>query len=433
MTEVKQLQCPACGANEVKQISGGDYRCDYCHSTFKVKEDDPFADFIKAAQGQSSQTHTSSSTFTTTINVTRPKQRNKKGALVAGVVISMVALGAALSVISITGKAKALAKGAWQGPTVSDYHCFAGSRGAVAWLLLKDQTSSLDSVKYSLRLVNPANAQVLATEPLGGARAWKDLFHWSDEFDNDYYVQRDTVYNVSDNGGIQGFDLYTGRRLFGSERFTSRFAELKEGIAKVDKEYYHDAIKISTSGGDDYLYSFTGGQLLGKEKGGHRHGQDAMVQVIYLSRGRKPQLYTATMERSMPDNYFLESYDIENWRSLGKRIKSLALISDTAYAKAQPLSAYKGGLLFFYVTDFTKDAGGVLQRTDAQGHTAWQNRDAAFKPLLDGNKDSELSLNYQMAGDLLVLNSHGSPGQSIGVDLKTGKTLFVYTAPEKVE
>lgn len=433
MTQVKQLQCPACGANEVKQLSGDNYRCDYCHSTFKVKEDDPFADFIKAAQGQSSQTHTSSSTFTTTINVTRPKRQNKKGALVAGIVISMVALGAALSVISLTGKAKQLAKGAWQGPTVSDYDCLVGSRGAVAWLLLKDQTSSLDSVKYSLRLVNPANGQVLATQPLGGARPWKDLFHWSDEFDNDYYVHNDTVYNVSDNGGIQAFDLYTGRRLFGNERFTARFAELKQGIAKVEKEYYHDAIKISTAGGDDYLYSFTGGQLLGKEKGGHRHGQDAMVQGIYLSRGRKPQLYAATMERSMPENYFLESYDVENWRTLGKRIKSLQLLSDTVYAKAQPLGNYKGGLLFFYATDFTKDAGGVLQLTDAQGQRVWQNRDAAFKPLLEGNSSSELSLNYKLAGDLLVLNNSGSPRQSIGVDLKTGKTAFVYTAPEKVE
>lgn len=433
MTEVKQLQCPACGANEVKQISGSNYRCDYCHSTFQVKDDDPFADFVKAARNGSGTT-TSSSTTTTTINITRPKRQNKKGALVAGIVIPLVAMGAALSVISITGKAKQQAKGAWQGPAVSEYDCFAGSKGAVAWLLLKNQTSGLDSVKYSLRLIDPATGKTLATQPLGGARAWKDLFHWSDEFDNDYYVHNDTVYNVSDNGGIQGFDLYTGRRLFGSEHFVNRFAGLKDGIAKVEKAYYRHGLRITSAAGDGYTYYFDTGRLLSKEEEKHSQKEAAgLTSGIYLSEGKKPQLYAATMQRDVRSGQRIAPYEVENWKGLGKRIKSLQLLSDTVYAKAQPLSAYKGGLLFFYATDYTKNANGVLQLTDAQGHTAWQNRDAAFKTLLEGNGSSELSLNYQMAADLLVLNSQGSPRQSIGVDLKTGNTLFVYTVPEKVE
>lgn len=418
MAKVEQLKCPSCGATEVSHISGINYQCDYCHSTFLVKNENPFH-----------QVHPQKPINPTPIN-TKPI----KIIIVLAVFMAVVGVGISVFVMSV-GKSAISSSTSffsdWQKPGVDNYNCLAGSKGAVVWLVLKTQTNKLDSVKYWLRLIDPVTKKMIAEEPLGKPKAWKELFNQSKIFDSEFFVSNDTAYNVSEEGGVQGFDLYTGKRLFGNEWLEKKFPLLKEGITKSNKEFYRNRIKLSSAAGDD-LYYYLDSKLLLTEKEAEKANSEERVfeENIYLSQNKKARLYLCNMKRNSSDSYNLSDSYLEQFKSsnnyMGSYIKDIKPLSDSVYAMATPIEKYKDKLLFFYASNFSKHADGVLALVDKNGQFAWRNKDTTFKKIVAENTSDNIYLRYNLKNDLIVININGANHQSVGVNLKTGKTLFVF-------
>ncbi|MBA3682328.1 MAG: hypothetical protein H0W73_14390 [Bacteroidetes bacterium] len=428
MAKVEQLKCPSCGAAEISHISGINYQCDYCHSTFLVKNDHPFSGINFDAKK-----HTDLKPIPIKPVVT-----------IIAVVIMMAIIGVGASVFYFVGGNKdkpALAfLSDWQKPGVDNYNCLVGSKGAVVWLVLKTQTNKLDSVKYWIRLIDPITKKIISEEPLGEPKAWKELFNQTKLFDSEFYVSNDTAYNISEEGGIQGFALYTGKRLFGNEWLEKRFPQLKTGITKADKELYRNRVKITSAVGDDFYYYLDSQRLLTQKETEDNSGREGFfTEDIYLSQNKKSQLYLCNMKRfsnegySVSESYIEQFKNVENRHYFSAYVKDLKLINEEVYPKAIPVTKYHNNLLFFYVSDFSKHANGVLALVNKEGQFAWKNQDTAFKKIVAETTGDNVYLRYNLKNNLIVINMNLAGHQSVGVNLKTGKTQFVFHQPYSLD
>ncbi len=458
MAKIEQLTCPACGAHDVAQLSGINYQCNYCHSTFIVRNDNSHHKFNnsgssfsglttdeilgKLKKGEVPFSSESSQTFHTKVDVKNTstiKPAKITGFIVA--IVIMVLVGVSSSVFTFLSKSTSQAQSFfsdWQKPNVDNYNCLVGSKGAVVWLVLKTQTNKLDSVKYWLRLIDPVTKKTISEEPLGKPKAWKELFNQSNQFDNYFYVANDTAYNVSEDGGVQGFNLYTGKRLFGNEWLEHKFPELKDGITKTDKQYYRKRIKLTSAAGDDFYY-YPDIKKLVSEKEGDKSNSDEreFTEAVYLLQNKKSRLYLCTIKRRSGDDYYVSDSYVEQFNNpssyRSSYIKDIKPINDVIYAKALPIKGTNEDLLFFYASDFSKHANGVLAMVNKKGNFLWRNSDTTFKNIVKDNTSDNIYLDYNLNKDLIVININKSGHQSVGVDLKTGKTKFVFNQAYSID
>jgi len=419
MAKVEQLKCPSCGATQVSHISGINYQCDYCNSTFILKQDN-----------------------TRQINFDIPKNIDLKPipvkpiVTIVAVVFMMALIGIGASVFYFVGGKKSSSSvssflGDWQKPSLDNYNCLVGSKGAIVWLVLKTQTNKLDSVKYILRLVDPVTKKIVSEKPLGEPKAWKELFNQSSLFDSEFFVSNDTAYNISENGGIQGFDLYTGKRLFGNELFEKKYPLLKDGITKTSKEYYRDRVKITSAAGDDLYFYLVSKKLLTNEEDQTRDKEERVIsEDIYLTRNKKSRLYLCSLQRRPSDDFVIDQSYIDMFTSNGARyssIKEAKPINDSVYPMAVPLEKIDNSLLFFYASSFSKKGNGILALVNKDGSFKWKNSDTTFKKLVEENSGENIYVKYKLNKDLIVIDVYNSRNQSVGVNLKTGKTQFVFS------
>jgi len=426
MAKVEQLQCPSCGAREVSHISGINYHCDYCHSTFIVKNDNP----------------------NNGVNFNPPQPFDIKAAsnkpikifVLITIIVSLMGVG--ISFFMVISSKETVNKSLsifdnWQNWSVNNYSCLVGSKGAVVWLILKTQTNRLDSVKYQIRLIDPQTKKIISEHPLGKSMPWKELFNQSKIFDSDFYVDNDTIYNISEDGGIQGFGLYTGERLFGNEWFQNKFPQLKSGITKTEKQYYKKAVKISSANGDDFTYYLDSKQLLTKkedEKKGNKESD--LTENIYLTRTKKSELYLCTKRRRLNEGYYLEESYIKSFatnHSYYSDVKQIKKIGDAVFAMAVPIENYNNGLVLFYASDFSNQANGILALINNEGQFVWKNSDTIFKKIISDNTSDNIYLRFNLKNNLLVVNINNAGNQSVGINLETGKTLFVFNQSYNID
>lgn len=418
MAKVEQIKCPSCGATKVSHISGINYQCDYCNSTFILKQDNPRQ-----------------------INFDIPKTTDLKPisvkpikfAIIFAILIGIMSAGVSVFLLSAGKKSTSGINflGDWQKPSLDNYNCLVGNKGAIVWLVLKTQTNKLDSVKYYLRLVDPVTKKTVSEEPLGKPKAWRELFNQSSLFDSEFFVSNDTAYNVSENGGIQAFNLYTGKRLFGNEWFEKKYPLLKDGITKTSKEYYRNRLKITSASGDDLYYYFNAKLLLTKEQDEAKEKEERVFsEDIYLTRNKKSRLYLCNMQRRSTDGFVIDESYIEVFKSNGSSysyVKGAKPLNDSIYPLAIPIEKVNNNLLFFYASGFSKKGTGILAMVNKEGNFLWRNNDTTFKKIVQQNISDNLYVKYKLGKDLIVIDVSNSRNQSVGVNLKTGKTQFVFS------
>ena len=426
MAKVEQLQCPSCGAREVSQISGINYQCDYCHSTFIVKNDNSFSG-INFNQP-------------TPIDIKSVSIKPIKTFVLIAIILALMGVGMSVFIMSSAKKSITTSIGIfgnWQNWSLDNYNCLAGTKGAVVWLVLKTQTNTLDSVKYQIRLINPQTKKIISEQALGNTKPWKELFNQSKIFDSEFFVGNDTIYNISEDAGIQGFDLYSGDRLFGNEWFQNKFPQLKSGITKTEKQYYKKAVKITSADGDDFIYYLDSKQLLTvkeDEKKGNKESD--FTENIYLTRTKKSELYVCTKKRRLNEGYYLDESYIESLaanHSFYSDVKGIKKIGDAVYAKAVPIENYKNNLVLFYASDFSKQANGILALVNKEGQFVWKNADTTFKKIISENTNDNIYLRYNLKNNLMVININNAGNQSVGINLETGKTQFVFSQSYSID
>lgn len=416
MTQVNKIQCPSCGASSVFKLNTEEYKCNYCQTNFIV--DDKVAN---------------NPTFQSTGAKTG---LNKIGCIVVGIaafIFIMIGVSVFLGIKKSSSAKKSFNTilKSWNSPSVSSYMVFVGSKGPVIWEVMEETTKKLDSIKHSIRIVDPYNNVIKVNRQYGETTTWRDNINFYDKLDYDFLLFNDTLYNGSSIGGIQAFDLYSGKQLLNNSFFEQKYPQLKTGIVKVRPQLYYSNFTISTNEGDDYYYYPERHLLRTKSEEDEAYKTDTITaQNFFFSEGKKAYLYLAIKKEERSRTFTLSDYYIEGYQKKDSYYKNyfkkLVKISDKVYPCAQRLIGNKETVVFAYLSDFSKNANLIIEKIDANGKTLWQNSDKELLSFIKNFTSTNLYLKYSYNGSQIVVFDN-SPYKSIGINLNTGKTTFVHT------
>ena len=84
-------------------------------------------------------------------------------------------------------------------------------------------------------------------------------------------------------------------------------------------------------------------------------------------------------------------------------------------------------------SDFSKQANGILALVNKEGQFVWKNTDTTFKKIISENTNENIYLRYNLKNNLIVININNAGNQSVGINLKTGKTQFVFSQSYSID
>lgn len=354
MSAIKQIQCPACGANSTFKQTDGSYRCNYCQSNFELKES------VKSPQPQRTVQFDTSGTI-------KPLKRGCGISALAGI-FALVGVGVAVFLnfknnsALVDGIESAFSE--WQKPSLSIYQSFVGSKGPVIWEISSQTRNKLDSAKYSIKIIDPKTKTALATKPVFEPMTWTESFSFGKKLNSQFFQLGDIAYNCSEENGLIGFDIYTFDIVVNDETLGKKFPELNSGISKADFMWYKEAFNITTNKGDEFVYYPRIELLRTKKKDDNSYRSDTITDTkIYLSDEKQAQLYLIQKKHDKyrdelevnkglvtqyekNKSFYRKSYDIRQFKKL----------SDRVFFKSKPLLRTNDGLVFVYVDDLSKKA-----------------------------------------------------------------------------
>jgi hypothetical protein len=425
VSQVKKITCPSCGANSVFKVNAVEYKCNYCQTAFRLEPGSPHGPPDLDQK------------FATLkeLNAINPAQAKKvvRIAAVVGLSIVLFIIGMAVAIFSAAEKtSNASASSSWQQPSLNMYVAFAGTKGAVIWELLEYSGTKLDSTKHLLRLIDAGTGAVLAEKPFGETTTWKENFNFRKRFDPDFLLLRDTLYNGSEDGGLQAFDLYTGNKLLSNSDFAKKYPQLKTGITKVEARLYNQQFIFYTGSGDEYYYYPARNIFREKAQEDQAYRYDTVTRRnFYLSEGQKPSLYLITRQERIHERGIISRHTLEQYengdRYLKKQFKTYEKLGDKIYPCAQRLISTKDFLILAYLSDFSKKPQLLIEKINANGKSLWQNRDTALAAFISNLTPDNLHLNYNYSNSEIVLYRSSSVNRSVGINLLNGKTSFVHT------
>lgn len=429
MSQVKKIQCSSCGATSVFKLNDEVYKCNYCQTEFKVEDNT-----AKTKKELNSALHQLRKQ--TAENAMRnPAKAKKLGCAIALAVIIFTA--GIVGFVFFTVKDKAMSgfhsiMTGWQAPSLNKYIAFTGSKGAVVWEILELSRTKLDSSKHVLRIINPKTNDILVEKQFGEATSWSDNFNWSKKLSHEFLLVNDTLYNGSEDGGLQAFNLYTGERILSNEDFEKRFPQLKEGIAKVESRLYNNGYVFYTNDGDEFYYYPSRRIFRNKKAADKAYKTDTVTQSnFYIGEGKKCGLYYATQKEKFNQNSEISERDVKNYNEgdhyARKQYKKLQRVGDQYYPYAQRLVSTKDFVVLAYLSDFSKKAKPIIEKIDANGKILWKNQDTAFIAFIENLSTDNLYFRYYHSAKEIVFYNSSSTKRSIGIDMNTGKTLFVHS------
>lgn len=432
MNTAKKIECPSCGATSVFKLNATEYKCNYCQSTFLLTEEKKARDFLKHTIDQHGK-H---------VTVIRDSKVAKRVFFVffIAIIVFIAGIGAAifLSVRNAGSKVTTDPNTVWQTPSLNKYIAFSGSKGPVIWELIEYSGTKLDSSRHELVILDPKTKNVLSDIPFGETTSWKDNFNFHKRLNHEFMLVNDTVYNGSEEGGLQAFGLYIGARIFSNEDFEKRFPQLKDGIAKVESRLYNGQYMITTNAGDEFYYYPAKHILKTKKQEDNAYQTDTATRTnFFLSEGKKPNIYLITQVEG-PNLYsVVYNSSIENYERSGKyyhnQIKSLQKVNEMSYPCAQRLVSTKNFVVIAYLSDFSKKPSVIIEKINDTGKSLWQNKDTALTALINNFSGDNLRLKYSQGPTELVLYNSSAINRSIGIDLNTGKTTFVHSQSHKLD
>ncbi|MDX2172156.1 MAG: hypothetical protein SFY56_03505 [Bacteroidota bacterium] len=424
MAQVKKIQCPSCGASSVFKLNTEEYKCNYCQTNFVVDEG--------KINHQVLQTDVIKSGV------------NKMGCIVAGIaafVFVMIGVGVFLGIKKSSSRSSKIAfskiMDSWNAPNVSRYMAFVGSKGPIIWEIIEETSRKMDSSKHSIRIVDPYNNSIKVNRQYGETTTWRDNINFYEKLDYDFLLVNDTLYNGSNIGGIQAFDLYSGKQLLGNSFFEKKYPQLKTGIVKVRPQLYYSNFIISTNDGDDYYYYPERHLLRSKKEEDDAYKTDTITsQNFFFSEGKKANLYLAIKKENRSKTSTLSDYYIEGYQKKDNYYKNyfkkLEKIGDKIYPCAQRLISSKEAVVFAYLSDFSKKADLIIEKVDEHGKTVWRNSDKELLSFIKNFTSTNLYLKYSYNSAQIVVFSN-SPYKCLGMNLNTGKTTFVHTQGYNIE
>lgn len=422
MSTVKQIQCPACGANSTFKQTDGSYRCNYCQSNFELKEN--------ANKVQPQKT-----AVTLNPNATPAKAGCRLGVIMA--LVSMIGVGA--SIFFTFRQNSAMKEGVesvitgWQKPELNYYESFAGPKGPIIWLLQKATRTKLDSVKYPFKIIEPSSGKILKEGFYIPEMTWQESFNDSKEMANEFSLWGGLVWNASENNLLRGFDPYTLEEKENEKSLIQRFQELKSGIAKAEIIRYKKSFKLTTNDGDEFVYYPDRNLLRAQKEDDISYRTDTVTTTeLYVSDGKTHELWLIKKcdERSRYDLHIWESdaQEVEPQPKKKRRyggILESKKVSDRKFFRAQPLARHKGNLILIYTESMKKKSAVTMECFNQEGKTVWINKIPELQKLSESPFDN-LNCDFSTDNNIVIIDVYEDVRKSLCYDLKTGKLLWTY-------
>lgn len=426
MSAIKQIQCPACGANSTFKQTDGSYRCNYCQSNFELKEN------LKKPQQQRTTV-----TFDNPVDI-KPV---KRGCGIAGlsVFISMVGVGVAIFLnfknnpAIVDGIESVFTE--WQKPSINHYESFAGPNGPVIWLLQKTTRNKLDSVKYPFKIVEPASGKILKEGYYMPQMTWQESFNDTKEMNTEFSLWGGLVWNASENNTLRGFDPYTFEERENEKSLIQKFSELKSGIAKAEIMRYKRSFKLTTNDGDEYVFYPERNLLRTQEKDNNSYRTDTITSTdLYVSQGKDHSLWLVT-KRSDKSRYELTIYEgdaKEVEPRSGKKLRFGGIMAakranERKFFRAQPFARQNGNLILIYTETMKKKSPVAMECFDQEGKTVWINKIPELQKLNESPFEN-LNCDFTTDNNVVIIDVYEGVRKSYCYDLKTGKLLWTYSA-----
>jgi len=444
MSAVKQIQCPACGANSTFKQTDGSYRCNYCQSNFEVKDaaqkDQKKKELLDLLQNKEKLTRDDVLNAIKTHQPAIASAGKKIGCAVTAITIALMAgIG---SVVFFTINKSMKESGIdifsdWQKPSLNIYQSFVGSKGPVIWEISQQTRNKLDSAKYSIDIVDPKTKSVLLNKPVFETMTWTESFDFGKKLNNQFFQMGDIAYNCSEENGLIGYNIYDFSEEVTEETLGKQFPELNSGISKADFMWYKKAFNITSNKGEEFVYYPEAGTIRTKKKDDNSYRSDTLTETkVYLSDEKQAQLYLIRRkgdktrdELDVNDN-LVTNYDKEkSYYKSSYHISLFKKLSDRVFFKSQPLMRTKGAIVFAYVDDLSKKAKVHIECVDQDGKTVWVNSDEVLQELKKNTGD-KLNFEYRHNNEFLTISLWGAKRKTHCFDLKTGKLVWSYS-PEK--
>jgi hypothetical protein len=447
MSHVTQIQCPSCGANSTFKKPDGTYHCNYCQGTFEVEEDQPKNDFKEQKKKEllellQKQQKVSKEDILNTIKASQPEVAaagKKLGCIITVVTLTFVA--GILSFVFFKVNKSMKESGIdifsdWQSKSLSGYQCYLGSKGPVAWQIYSQSRNKLDSAKYTIKIVDPATQKVLEEKLQVPVMTWKESFQVEKQVSSQFFQMGDIAYNVSEDNGLVGYDIYTYDVKEDEESLSKKFPELKSGISKADYMWNKDAFSITNNNGKEYVYYPESNQLIAKQDDDNDRHQDTLTSTdVYLSDNKQAEAYLIRVRGDKKNpGYDVRSGIVEDYPERKDHYKrsyhiySLQKLSGKVYFRALPMARYQNNLIVLYTDNLSKKAKIHLESIGTDGNPKWTNTDAILQDLK--TTSDKIHCEFHSNGNLLILNVSSPKRKTICFDLASGKLLWTYS-PEK--
>ncbi|HRD37231.1 MAG TPA: hypothetical protein PLC65_01260 [Bacteroidia bacterium] len=424
MASVKQIQCPACGANSTYKTVHGNYMCNYCQSTFEVTSATQKTNPVQQAFPHSTPLS--------------PKAGKVLGIAIVGFFVVLFGIGISVFLITKTNVNATSVQDVfseWQKPYIYHYECFVGSKGPVAWLVMQQTRNRLDSVKYKINIIDPSSEKVLAEKDYLPQMTWKESFNVSKKIDNEFVLINDLAYNSSEENLICAFDIYTFEKKEDAETIKKKFPELSSGISKTELIRYKNAFKLTTNDGDEFVY-YPARNVLRKQKEddmSYRTDTSTVHQIYLREKENHKQLWLVKQiidaSRNEMDVYGYGLEEIANGKNSRGPIKSAMQISDKKFFKAQGLTRFKNNYILVYAENLSKKARVILESYSSEGKSNWQLIHPDLQILIESPLQT-LNCDYSTNGKTLVININGANRKSVCFDLESGKHLWTFSPKE---
>jgi hypothetical protein len=194
MSEIKQIQCPTCGANSTFKKSDGTYLCNYCQSNFELKGDDSNNQKKKELLDlfQNKQKFDREGL----LNAIKEKQQTasasgkKLGLVIVAITFTFVAGIFSFVFFNVKNSMKEIGVDIfsdWGAPSLNIYQSFVGSKGPVIWEVYSQSRNKLDSARYSISIIDPKTKSVLITKPVFETMTWTESFNFSKKLDGQFF------------------------------------------------------------------------------------------------------------------------------------------------------------------------------------------------------------------------------------------------------
>lgn len=419
----KPIQCPNCGASQSQKIGENEYKCDFCSTSFHIENKGFSQDILNALKNVNNYR----------VNTHVPGLRTLRFLpLFIFILVTGISLSVFFTVKSTVDNAMQNINNPtsptddyWGTESINKFYVFQGKKSTLIWQLINQSSKGLDSAKYTIRIINPKKNNVVYNEKFM-SMTWNESFNFQNYL-NEMISFNDKVYFLSDENGLNIYDLNTGKLTQNSDQFSQQFDELKAGIVSSKWQGYRNCIELVTKDGFKFYYLPYWEKLISQEQfddySSTRKDQNAFV----LSEGDRPQLYfvnakmdTLRSDYSISDYYFKQALKGDFRHSDIKQLTPYS--SDKVFFNGKIVFRNNNSVLLIYTENLDKKSNAFIAYFywDNEIKLKWEKSLSELSGLENLLKD-DIYFQKNNTTHEVVIWYWGAKRKAISLDLKTGK------------